>query len=85
MAASVVLLFFLSWTPFHLQRLGYVYFKTAEFFRTVNQYLFYFSGNISSQPGPQSDYGMLMFSGILYYMSSTLNPLLYTVLSLKYR
>ena len=66
MSASVVLLFFVSWTPFHLQRLGYVYFKTAEFFRTVNQYLFY-------------------FSGILYYMSSTLNPLLYTLLSLKYR
>ena len=48
MSASVVLLFFISWTPFHLQRLGYVYFKSAEFFRTVNQYLFYFSGDLHS-------------------------------------
>ena len=47
-SASVVLLFFISWTPFHLQRLGYVYFKSAEFFRTVNQYLFYFSGDLHS-------------------------------------
>ena len=42
--ASVVVLFFISWTPFHVQRLGYVYFKSADLFRTVNQYLFYFSG-----------------------------------------
>ena len=42
--ASVVFLFFVSWTPFHFQRLGYVYFKSAELFREVNQYLFYFSG-----------------------------------------
>merc|ERR1719410_2444329 len=65
MLVSVVFLFFVSWTPFHFQRLGYVYFKSAELFRTVNQYLFY-------------------FSGILYYLSSSLNPLLYTVLSVKY-
>ena len=38
------MLFFISWTPFHVQRLGYVYFKSADLFRTVNQYLFYFSG-----------------------------------------
>ena len=44
--ASVVFLFFVSWTPFHFQRLGYVYFKSAEFFREVNQYLFYFSGKM---------------------------------------
>ena len=83
MSASVVLLFFISWTPFHLQRLGYVYFKSAEFFRTVNQYLFYFSGDLYICI--DWDDGMLLFAGILYYMSSTLNPLLYTVLSLKYR
>ena len=43
-SVSVVFLFFVSWTPFHFQRLGYVYFKSAVFFREVNQYLFYFSG-----------------------------------------
>ena len=49
-SASVVFLFFVSWTPFHFQRLGYVYFKSAEFFREVNQYLFYFSGKYYDQP-----------------------------------
>ena len=48
-SASVVFLFFVSWTPFHFQRLGYVYFKSAEFFREVNQYLFYFSGKYYEQ------------------------------------
>ena len=48
-SASVVFLFFVSWTPFHFQRLGYVYFKSAEFFREVNQYLFYFSGKYYDQ------------------------------------
>ena len=63
---SVVVLFFVSWAPFHIQRLGYVYFKNFEMFRTVNQILFY-------------------FSGCFYYLSSTLNPLLYNVMSIKYR
>ena len=48
-SASVVFLFFVSWTPFHFQRLGYVYFKSAVFFREVNQYLFYFSGKYYDQ------------------------------------
>lgn len=46
-SVSVVFLFFVSWTPFHFQRLGYVYFKSALFFREVNQYLFYFSGKMT--------------------------------------
>merc|ERR1719192_1067687 len=66
MLVSVVILFFISWSPFHFQRLGYVYFKNFNWFRMANQYLFY-------------------FSGFLYYLSSTLNPLLYTILSVKYR
>jgi len=49
MLVSVVFLFFVSWTPFHFQRLGYVYFKSALFFRTVNQYLFYFSGEMPAR------------------------------------
>ena len=43
-AVSVVILFFISWSPFHFQRLGYVYFKNFNWFRMANQYLFYFSG-----------------------------------------
>ena len=66
LSVSVVILFFVSWAPFHFQRLSYVYFKDMEMFRTVNQILFY-------------------ASGCFYYLSSTLNPLLYNVMSVKYR
>merc|ERR1719483_1980565 len=66
MLVSVVVLFFLSWAPFHFQRLGYVYFKHLSFYRTVNQYLFY-------------------LSGCFYFLSSTLNPVLYNLMSTKYR
>merc|ERR1719483_303169 len=66
MLISVVVLFFVSWAPFHFQRLGYVYFKHLTIYRTVNQILFY-------------------LSGCFYFLSSTLNPLLYNVMSAKYR
>jgi len=66
MLVSVVVLFFVSWAPFHFQRLGYVYFREHEYFRTVNQYLFY-------------------LSGCFYFLSSTLNPVLYNLMSAKYR
>ncbi len=62
----VVIAFFLCWAPFHAQRLGYVYFKQSEIFRTINEYLMY-------------------ISGILYYVSSTINPILYNLMSIKYR
>ena len=65
-SVSVVILFFVSWAPFHFQRVGYVYFREHEYFRTVNQYLFY-------------------LSGFCYFLSSTLNPVLYTMMSAKYR
>jgi hypothetical protein len=61
-----VVLFFVSWAPFHFQRLGYVYFREHEYFRTFNQYLFY-------------------LSGCFYFLSSTLNPVLYNLMSAKYR
>ena len=62
----MVVLFFVSWAPFHFQRLGYVYFKHLPFYRMVNQILFY-------------------LSGCFYFLSSTLNPILYNVMSAKYR
>ena len=82
-SASVVVLFFISWTPFHVQRLGYVYFKSADLFRTVNQYLFYISGR--SNTTNKKEKVTVNAAGFLYYLSSSLNPLLYTVLSVKYR
>ena len=79
-----MVLFFISWCPFHFQRITYVYFKTTDWFREVNQYVMYFSGNENKRE--KFKYSLnLMPSGFLYYLSSTLNPLLYTILSVKYR
>ena len=79
-----MVLFFISWCPFHFQRITYGYFKTTDWFREVNQYLMYFSGNENKRE--KFKYTLnLMPSGFLYYLSSTLNPLLYTILSVKYR
>jgi len=69
MLVSVVILFFISWAPFHFQRLEYVYFKhvlSNKTYATFNQYLMY-------------------FSGCFYYLSSTLNPVLYNLMSTRYR
>ena len=83
-AVSVVILFFISWSPFHFQRLGYVYFKNFNWFRMANQYLFYFSGE-NNPPCSWHAQLAVYCAGFLYYLSSTLNPLLYTILSVKYR
>ena len=81
-SVSVIILFFIAWSPFHFQRLGYVYFKSTIWFRTANQYMMYFSGTKNMKIWyTSSSYSI----GILYYLSSTLNPLLYTILSVKYR
>ena len=55
----------------------------SESFRTVNQYIMYFSGSNMIHITDMDIY--FSFLGFLYYLSSTLNPLLYTILSVKYR
>ena len=62
----MVVLFFISWAPFHIQRLGYVYFRHSHGYRVINEYLMY-------------------LSGFFYYLSVTLNPILYNLMSTKYR
>ena len=69
--AAVVISFFVCWTPFHTQRLGYVFFAHLQndagyIFRTINEFLY-------------------SISGICYYASSTMNPILYNMMSSRYR
>lgn len=67
---AVAVAFFLCWAPFHSQRLMAVYGKTSR---------------------PQSDifrntYTALTYiSGVLYFMSTCINPLLYSIMSHKFR
>jgi hypothetical protein len=67
----VVAFFFVSWAPFHAQRLIVLYvdgdLTKWTFSLMAVQNVMYFS------------------SGIFYYVSSVINPILYNIMSLKFR
>ena len=72
-AAAVVLAFFICWAPFHAQRLLYVMYYDYEWkFASDEVY-----GIINEK--------LFYITGCFYYFSSTVNPILYNVLSVKYR
>ena len=63
--------FFICWAPFHAQRLLAVY-----------------ALNNATDPNPVlvTVYKILTYtSGVLYYMSTTVNPVLYHIMSHKFR
>lgn len=71
MLVAVVIAFFLCWAPFHIQRLFTLY-------------------STNSSIGPHSwKYQMYVImtyiSGVLYYVSATINPILYNIMSVKFR
>lgn len=66
MLAVVVLTFFISWAPFHAQRVVFLYGKRWQNFELINNYLF-------------------KISGFFYYFSCTINPIIYNMMSNRYR
>ncbi|CAO4368057.1 unnamed protein product [Caenorhabditis nigoni] len=72
MLLSVVITFFICWLPFHIQRLLSVYIMWSE--------------NETISPAVQF-LSMIVFyiSGFCYYSNSAANPILYNLLSQKYR
>ncbi|XP_032523099.2 neuropeptides capa receptor-like [Danaus plexippus] len=66
MLIAVVIAFFVCWTPFHVQRLFFIYGYNHPDFHVINEHLF----NVA---------------GALYYVSATVNPILYNVMSARYR
>ncbi|CAH0719042.1 unnamed protein product, partial [Brenthis ino] len=66
MLVAVVTAFFVCWTPFHVQRLFFIYGYDHPQFHVINEHLF----NVA---------------GALYYVSATVNPILYNVMSARYR
>lgn len=67
---AVVVAFFICWAPFHAQRLLAVYAKGKEY----------------PHPILVTVYTTLTYvSGIFYYLSTTVNPLLYNIMSNKFR
>ncbi|CAI2347231.1 unnamed protein product [Caenorhabditis sp. 36 PRJEB53466] len=71
MLLSVVITFFLCWLPFHIQRLLSVYIMSEP----------------SAISPPVQFLSMIVFyiSGFCYYSNSAANPILYNILSEKYR
>lgn len=70
-SVAVVTAFFVCWAPFHAQRLLAVYLSSAS--REFQQNFF-------------DLYRYLMYtSGVLYYISTTINPVLYHIMSRKFR
>nr|CAD2166077.1 unnamed protein product [Meloidogyne enterolobii] len=76
---SVVVMFFLCWLPFHIQRLLSIYLNEAG---NVN------NEEISQEPSSAvfSLFSVVFYiSGYCYYSNSACNPILYNILSAKYR
>lgn len=70
LTVAVVVAFFICWAPFHAQRLLAVYARS----------------NNSDSPVLLTVYKTLTYvSGVLYYMSTTVNPVLYHIMSHKFR
>lgn len=70
-SVSVVIAFFVCWAPFHAQRLLAVYLASAS-------------------PEIQESYFdlyiyLMYASGMLYFISTTINPILYHIMSRKFR
>ncbi|XP_055615097.1 neuromedin-U receptor 1-like [Toxorhynchites rutilus septentrionalis] len=72
MLVAVVVAFFICWAPFHAQRLVYIY-------------------GVDKDHQPSDPLILKLFvittyiSGILYYLSTCINPLLYNIMSNKFR
>lgn len=66
MLAVVVVTFFISWAPFHAQRVVFIYGKNWQNFEFINKFLF-------------------TTSGFFYYFACTINPIIYNMMSHRYR
>ena len=67
---AVVVAFFICWAPFHAQRLMVMYSNKTEEQSDVRHAI---------------KYVLYYISGVLYYVSSVINPILYNIMSLKFR
>ncbi|XP_066591259.1 pyrokinin-1 receptor-like [Prorops nasuta] len=74
MLVAVVVAFFICWAPFHVQRLVAVYGTSTE-------------DHVTSKSKWMEFVNLLLtyISGVLYYFSTTINPILYNIMSNKFR
>ncbi|XP_076230594.1 pyrokinin-1 receptor isoform X2 [Nomia melanderi] len=70
---AVVIAFFICWAPYHVQRLIYIYGTEPDHIT-------------SNSEGMEFLYLLMTYtSGVLYYVSTTINPILYNIMSNKFR
>lgn len=73
LSVAVVIAFFICWAPFHMQRLIAIYGKNNGYTTEKNYSM-------------EQVYVILTYvSGVLYYISTTINPILYNIMSNKFR
>ncbi|KAI0208284.1 Pyrokinin-1 receptor, partial [Lamellibrachia satsuma] len=70
MLVAVVVAFFICWAPFHAQRLMVMYLKKSDDPSDIRNVIHHV---------------LYYISGVLYYVSSVINPILYNIMSLKFR
>ncbi|CAF1276624.1 unnamed protein product [Adineta steineri] len=75
MLVAVVIAFFICWAPFHTQRI------TAFVTRLLDKA----NKEITSDAATKFQEILFFASGILYYLSATVNPVLYNIMSKRYR
>lgn len=68
---AVVTAFFVCWAPFHAQRLIAIYLSSASPEEQEKTFDAYVA--------------LIHISGVLYFLSTTINPLLYNIMSNKFR
>lgn len=66
MLIIIVITFFISWAPFHVQRIIFIYGKHWPNYSIINENLF-------------------AIAGLFYYLSCTINPIIYNAMSTRYR
>ena len=90
---AVVIAFFICWAPFHTQRITAFVTRlldkanksiTSDVGTKLQEILFFTSGKESSRMNKKSIHSFLLL-GVLYYLSATVNPLLYNIMSKRYR
>jgi hypothetical protein len=69
---AVVAAFFICWAPFHTQRLLAVYGAGSQDKRPSESMVIVYNT-------------LTYISGVLYYLSTTVNPVLYHIMSHKFR